>query len=129
MSGKKDDAGKPRMDLIPAELWDIVDVVERPVHRRGPREIALYAFSELAYTGYTTEKVLLLVATVLTNGAERYGDYNWKQLDRVRIENALLRHLYANMAGTFNDPDSGLPHLVHVLCNCSFLLHLEANAL
>lgn len=88
---RKDDTGKPRMDLIPPE--------------------ALYALGR-----------------VLEYGARKYADRNWeKGFAWGRSVAALKRHLSAWEAGQDFDPESGMPHLWHVLTNAAFLLAFEAR--
>lgn len=60
---------------------------------------------------------------VLMHGAVKYAPDNWKRVGqgRQRYHDALLRHLVAIGAGELEDPDSGLPHIDHVLCNAIFL--------
>ena len=63
---------------------------------------------------------------VLTFGAGKYGDRNWeKGLDSDRVYAALERHLLAWREGEIIDPESGLPHLAHVLTNAAMLHTLE----
>lgn len=88
--GKKYDAGKLRMDLIPPEA-------ERAM------------------------------AAVLTMGAEKYGPNQWRGVAPERYEAALRRHLLAWKEGETLDPESGLPHLAHLLCNAAFLVALEGK--
>jgi len=68
------------------------------------------------------------MAEVLTYGAKKYADRNWEQgIDTGRVLAALLRHLTAHMRGEVKDPESGISHLRHVLCNAAFLVTLEAR--
>lgn len=87
---KKADAGKLRLDLIPAE--------------------AVRALGE-----------------VLTYGAERYGPYTWSTVEPERYEAAMLRHFLSWKEGELYDPESGLHHLKHVLCNAAFLVALKGQ--
>lgn len=64
------------------------------------------------------------LGAVLTHGAQKYGDYTWTRVSSDRYTGALLRHMMAHMAGEVLDPDSGMPHLWHVLCNATFLVEL-----
>jgi hypothetical protein len=62
------------------------------------------------------------LAKVLTFGAKKYGDDNWRGgLVYSRVIGALLRHLFAIMRGEDNDPESGYPHIDHVGCCWMFL--------
>lgn len=66
----------------------------------------------------------LALGRVLTYGAGKYGERSWKQVEPERYVGALLRHLVAYQDGEYLDPESGLPHLEHVLCNAAFLVEL-----
>ena len=62
------------------------------------------------------------LAAVLTFGAKKYADHNWaKGMKWSRVTGSLLRHLFKFISGEDNDPESGLPHVDHVLCNAMFL--------
>ena len=83
---------------------------------------------------YDTGKLLLnllppeairAMGEVLTYGAAKYGPNNWRGVEAGRYEAALLRHWLAWREGEACDPESGLPHLWHVLCNAAFLVALE----
>ena len=90
--GRKDDAEKPRYDLLP---FDALDPVVR----------------------------------VLTSGAARYGDENWRKVEGAprRYLAAALRHVTAWAAGRENDVDTGESHLAHAVCCLLFLLALKAK--
>jgi hypothetical protein len=66
------------------------------------------------------------VAKVLTFGAVKYSDDNWKKVLRGergpdRYFAAAMRHLVAWKKGEIIDPESGLPHLAHAQCCLMFL--------
>lgn len=62
------------------------------------------------------------MARVLGMGAAKYGDRNWEHgIKFSRVYAAMLRHLFAWWNGEDLDPESGLSHLDHVLCNAAFL--------
>ena len=67
------------------------------------------------------------LAQVLTHGAAKYSPNNWRGVEPMRYEAAMLRHWLAWKEGETLDPDSGLPHLAHVLCNAAFLVALEGG--
>jgi len=71
--------------------------------------------------------VLDPVVKVLTLGAEKYSGDNWMRVDDCgrRYYSALMRHLEAWRSGESTDPESGLPHLAHVVCNAFFLLWFD----
>ena len=59
---------------------------------------------------------------VLMFGAHKYSPHNWRKgFPTSRITNSMQRHLNAYMAGEDIDPESGLSHLDHILCNALFL--------
>lgn len=66
------------------------------------------------------------VGTVMTHGAEKYGEGNWKNVEPKRYRDALARHYCDYMEDPYGvDKQSGLPHLYHLACNVAFLLELE----
>lgn len=67
---------------------------------------------------------LVEVAKVLTVGAAKYGDHNWRLVERFRYEGAMLRHYSAIQSGEATDPETGLPHAAHLACNALFILAL-----
>lgn len=70
------------------------------------------------------------IAKVMTFGAGKYGDDNWRGgMAWRRLLGAGLRHLFAFSRGENLDPESGLPHLAHAGCCIMFLLeyYLTAN--
>ncbi len=69
------------------------------------------------------------LAAALTHGAERFGEDSWRLVPegRARYTAALMRHLAAWRKGELTDPDSGLPHMAHLLTNAVFLLELDAT--
>ncbi len=71
----------------------------------------------------------LLLARVLTKGAETYGDNNWQDLEDAehRYLAACRRHINKFSRGEILDRDSGLPHVVHAACNLMFLNWKENN--
>lgn len=68
---------------------------------------------------------LWIVGMVMTIGAKKYERDNWKKLERHRILDALLRHIYADMSGEFLDKETGLPHTAHVAANALMLCELD----
>jgi hypothetical protein len=67
-------------------------------------------------------------ARAMTFGAKKYGDHNWRKgMAWTRVLGSLGRHLTAFMAGQDNDPESGVSHMAHVMCNAAFLIHYSRN--
>jgi hypothetical protein len=68
------------------------------------------------------------VAKVMTLGAEKYTDDNWKLgMDWRRVYDAAQRHLNSWMAGETNDPETGLSHIYHAGCCLAFLSWYEIH--
>ena len=60
---------------------------------------------------------------VMTFGASKYGDNNWREgIAWSRVIGALLRHANAFNGGEDNDPETGISHLAHVRCCAAFIL-------
>lgn len=70
-----------------------------------------------------------LLGQVHTNGANKYGRFNWRehQVSSTVYYDAAQRHLMAWFNGETIDPESGLPHLAHVMACCNILLDAEKN--
>jgi len=63
------------------------------------------------------------VAAVYTFGAKKYSDRNWEiGFTWNRPYGATLRHMVAFWGGEDLDPETGLPHLAHAICELQFLL-------
>ena len=71
------------------------------------------------------------LAQILTFGANKYTVDGWKTVPdaRRRYTGALMRHMEAYRGGEITDPESGLPHIYHVLCNAAFLGWFDDNDL
>lgn len=63
------------------------------------------------------------IAKVMTFGASKYGDNNWRGgILWSRVFGALLRHVWAFWRGEDKDSETGLSHLAHAGCCVMFLL-------
>lgn len=68
------------------------------------------------------------IAKVMTFGAKKYGDNNWRGgIKWSRVLGALLRHVFAFIRGEDNDPETGISHLAHGGCCIMFLLEYQAT--
>ena len=67
------------------------------------------------------------LAEVITYGANKYNDDNWKKVSKDRYIGALMRHLNAYRKGELYDDESGLTHMAHILTNAAFLIYKEEN--
>jgi len=72
-------------------------------------------------------KAILEVGKVLTYGAEKYDEENWRKLDNLqdRYTSAALRHLFAHIDGEETDEETQLSHLAHAMCCLLFKLEIE----
>lgn len=72
-------------------------------------------------------KALEEVAKVLTHGADKYSDNNWRQVEDAhkRYTAAAMRHGELYRGGVSTDHESHLHHLAHRICCDLFLLQLD----
>lgn len=72
-------------------------------------------------------KATVEVAKVLTYGAEKYDEDNWRKLDNLqnRYSGATLRHIFAHLDGEYVDEETGCSHLAHAICCLMFKLEEE----
>lgn len=93
---------------------------------------AVKADSEKPRMHLVPPKALLEIAKVLTFGAKKYADYNYRLgdgLDWTRVSNALDRHHKAWLSGADNDPETGISHLAHVGACVMMLLDLQQRGI
>lgn len=63
-------------------------------------------------------------AKVWMYGKAKYAEWNWAKGMKWSVPFAsLMRHLAAWQSGEDNDPETGLPHLAHIMCNVRMLTH------
>jgi hypothetical protein len=72
-------------------------------------------------------KSLEPVVRVLMYGSDTYGDFNWREVPngKRRYFSALLRHFLTWWGGEDTDPETGQPHLAHVIANALFLMEVK----
>lgn len=77
--------------------------------------------------GLLPPKALKATVEILTFGAEKYEEGNWKRVPdaQKRYFDALMRHLWAWKDGEKDDPESGKNHLAHAMCCLMFLLERD----
>lgn len=62
------------------------------------------------------------MAKVLTFGADKYGDHNWRLgIEHSRLYAATMRHLTSYWLGESLDPESGLSHIAHAMTNLAMM--------
>ena len=69
---------------------------------------------------------LKAVATVLAEGAEKYGEWNWDGIDIESHLNHALRHIMEYLMGNVEDNDIS-DHLSHALCRLMFAHHVHTR--
>lgn len=68
------------------------------------------------------------VARVYGRGAEKYADRNWERGYAWSLSyGALQRHANAFWMGEEIDPETGLPHLAHVVWHCFTLMQFAQH--
>lgn len=73
---------------------------------------------------YVTEEVV----EVLTYGATKYTPNNWRNAgDTLRFLAAAMRHISAYAMGQKRDPETGIHHLAHAICNLMFIVEWEKD--
>jgi hypothetical protein len=61
-----------------------------------------------------------------TDGGGKYPRHNWRKGNYLSVPlDSALRHIFKRMRGEKNDPETGLPHLWHALCNLVFAVFYE----
>lgn len=72
---------------------------------------------------------LVQLGAVCKNGADKYGVMNWREhaVTYSVYHNAILRHLFAIQDGEWLDPESGLPHLAHIMAGAAIVLDAHYN--
>jgi hypothetical protein len=68
-------------------------------------------------------------ARVFEFGAKKYSEWNWAKpgMKWSTVIGCMKRHLAAIERGENLDPESGLPHLGHLMCNAFMLTHYMEN--
>lgn len=88
-----------------------------------------YNNEKLRYDLLPTDATAELVK-VLTYGAKKYAARNWERGQTWSIPYAsCMRHLQAWHSGEDTDPESGLLHLAHAVCNLFFLLAFQLRGM
>lgn len=73
-------------------------------------------------------EAIIELGKVLTFGQKKYGRANWANgIEASRLLSAALRHLQQFNSGEDLDPESGLSHVSHAMCNLAFLTWMLQN--
>ena len=69
------------------------------------------------------------VVKIMTFGAEKYADNSWQGNVpfKEKYFASLMRHISDWRMGEKVDPESGMHHLAHAICNCMFLIWGDKN--
>tara|TARA_X000001382_G_scaffold86195_1_gene61252 strand:- start:971 stop:1375 length:405 start_codon:yes stop_codon:yes gene_type:complete len=72
-------------------------------------------------------KAIVEVSKVLTIGAQKYDEENWRNLDNLqnRYSGGALRHIFSHLDGETLDPETKHSHLAHAICCLLFKLEIE----
>lgn len=72
---------------------------------------------------------IFLMGQVMLRGSQKYGPFNWRDngVDIRTYVNAMARHMFAYWDGQDCDPETGIPHLAHVMACCGIILDLHMN--
>lgn len=139
-TGARFNAGKPPFDLIPLRL--LADCIP-PAKAILPENGRDYAEAMLRHVGQfqrTGNAAFLRAAMgfgfhhwpdcadVFAYGREKYAAWNWaKGMPWSVAIGCIGRHATAMLRGEVDDPESGLPHIGHALCNVVMLLTWAEN--
>lgn len=76
--------------------------------------------------GLVPPQIIEGLGHVLTFGAEKYDDDNWKKgLSDENCMSSCMRHLMQFQRGEIYDSESGIHHLAHAACNLAFILYFH----
>lgn len=68
------------------------------------------------------------VVEVLTYGARKYTPNNWRNAEGTsRFFAAAMRHIVSYITGQKRDPETGIHHLAHAICNLMFIIEWERD--
>lgn len=61
-------------------------------------------------------------------GAKKYAAHNFKKgIEYSRLTDSLRRHTLSFLMGEDIDPESGLPHTWHILCNAAMIEYMRVH--
>lgn len=129
----KFDEGKPMYHLIDNQFYKYM-LVENNIEfvecRLGSKDLEVAIMNSLESKEQIAIAVKLLIqmtdyftlleglAKVLTFGAAKYEENNWRKCENVgQYFSAAMRHFVAHSRGEEVDSETGLPHLFHITTN------------
>jgi hypothetical protein len=93
--------------------------------QKGRKDVELMSLLRMAPLEFLTD-----LGRVYEMGARKYDEDNWRRGYAWSLTlNAALRHLAAAIKGEWRDPESGLPHVVHVAWHMATLHTFEREGL
>ena len=126
--GALPDTSKPHKIVVTHQPCDNCTTV---IRSKGIKEIEIsntfmkWSKDKIRY-GLVPVIALKNLAEVFTYGAKKYKPRNYLEcVDPGEFTNALFRHFEAYRDGEIIDPESGLPHLGHLMCCAAILLDIE----
>lgn len=73
-------------------------------------------------------EALMPLIYVLEFGAKKYSRDNWKKyMPANEIQDSMMRHMIAMNSGEIVDPESGYPHIGHIMANAMFYSYHHLN--
>lgn len=113
------------MSIIPKLIENIVDEDRPKAPRFGEADRAARYNEGKPKWSFVDFDALEPMVRVLEQGAKKYSPDNWKNgQSTTELMESLMRHYVAYMRGEDNDPESGLPHIGHILCNAMFVSYM-----
>jgi hypothetical protein len=107
------------------------EIKESAYNTQQIQEQAAKADGGKIHPSWVSPKTIIAIAKIREYGTEKYGSPdNWKSVSTDRYHNALLRHVLGMWEDPYAiDPESGFPHLYHLMCNGNFLVDREGEEL
>lgn len=133
-SGARYNEGKPDLSLLP--LWMVASYLEvvKDVSTRDVAVMRLLGYFQNSGDFGHLRKILDFYGTVglrdaarvFAYGKQKYAAWNWaKGMPWSVVLASAARHCVSSALGEIDDPESGLPHSGHLMCNVVMLLQYE----
>ena len=97
------------------------------IYNEEKKEVGIKYDKEKLRYDLLSPEALEGIVEVLTYGANKYSDDNWKNVSAKRYEAAAFRHIQAYRKGEKIDKESGLGHLYHAISCLIFIAELESS--
>lgn len=124
MSGKEEKSMGSGADNLHEGIFKPKPTTERPEPPKGQGGQALRYNTGKPELSYILDVMPALkdMVAVLEFGANKYERNNWQNgFPKDKLLDSMLRHIDAFYSGEDVDPESGLPHVGHILCNAALL--------